>query len=172
MCIRDRSIGYIAPFYGNFSVILKAYAYILFLGKEGLIQASEQAVLNANYILARLKVFYDLPYDRICLHECVFSAQRQLERGVRAIDIAKFLIDKGIHPPTVYFPLIVKEALMIEPTETESKQTLDRFIEAMIEAAKLADENPAAFKDLPETSPVSRVDELKAVKDMNCAYTR
>ncbi|MGB3242735.1 MAG: aminomethyl-transferring glycine dehydrogenase subunit GcvPB, partial [Candidatus Omnitrophota bacterium] len=119
------SIGYISQFYGNFGVMLKAYAYILLLGKEGLIDVSENAVLNANYIKSKLKDYYDIPYDRNCMHEFVLSASRQAEKGVQALDIAKGLIDKGIHPPTVYFPLIVKEAMMIEPTETESKETLD-----------------------------------------------
>jgi len=135
---RPKSIGYIAPFYGNFGVILKAYAYILALGKEGLIKAAEIAVLNANYCLAGLKKYYDLPFDRTCMHECVFSAARQAKNGVHALDIAKYLIDQGYHPPTIYFPLIVKEALMIEPTETESKETLDAFIEVMIKIADLA----------------------------------
>ncbi|MFH1878318.1 MAG: aminomethyl-transferring glycine dehydrogenase subunit GcvPB [Candidatus Omnitrophota bacterium] len=161
------SIGYISPFYGNFGVMLKAYAYILLLGKEGLIEASENAVLNANYIRARLKGHYDIPYGKGCLHEFVISASRQAKKGVHAIDIAKALIDRGIHPPTVYFPLIVKEAIMVEPTETESKETLDSFIEIMIELAVLAENDPEAFKDFPETTPVGRLDEVKAAKDMD-----
>lgn len=163
------SIGYISPFYGNFGVLLKAYAYILHLGKEGLIEASENAVLNANYIKARLKGHYDVPYDKGCMHEFVISAARQAEKGVHAIDIAKALIDRGIHPPTVYFPLIVKEAVMIEPTETESKETLDWFIDIMIELAELAEKDPGSFHDFPKTTPVSRLDETKAVKDMDLA---
>ncbi len=166
----QETIGYIAPFYGNFLVILKAYAYILLLGKDGLIKTSEHAVLNANYILAKLKDHYDAAVNRKCMHECVLSALRQVKTGdVHAIDIAKFLIDKGIHPPTIYFPLIVKEALMIEPTETESKETLDYFIECMIEAARLAEENPQALKAAPKTMPVTRLDETKAARDANCA---
>ncbi|MBI5874185.1 MAG: aminomethyl-transferring glycine dehydrogenase subunit GcvPB [Candidatus Omnitrophica bacterium] len=164
------SIGYIAPFYGNFLVILKAYAYILLLGKEGLIRTSEHAVLNANYILARLKNYYDTPVDKKCMHECVFSASRQVKNnGVHALDIAKFLIDRGIHPPTIYFPLIVKEALMIEPTESESKETLDYFIDCMIEADRLSKENPEALKTAPKTMPIARLDETKAARDANCA---
>ncbi|MEK7849803.1 MAG: aminomethyl-transferring glycine dehydrogenase subunit GcvPB [Candidatus Omnitrophota bacterium] len=159
---QPNTIGYIAPFYGNFLVILKAYAYILLLGKEGLIRTSEQAVLNANYILAKLNKYFTSPYPKKCMHECVLS-------GVNALDIAKFLIDRGIHPPTIYFPLIVKEALMIEPTETESKETLDYFIECMIEAARLSKENPGALKKAPQTTPVGRLDETKAARDMNCA---
>jgi len=167
---RPKSIGRIASFYGNFDVLLKAYAYILLLGKEGLIEVSEKAVLNANYIMAGLKKHYDLPYDRICMHECVFSAAKQLEKGVHALDIAKALIDKGFHPPTIYFPLIVKEAIMIEPTETESKDTLDKFIEAMKEIAELSQTNPQAVKDTPLTTPVSRPDETKAVRELNLRW--
>ncbi|MGB2599613.1 MAG: aminomethyl-transferring glycine dehydrogenase subunit GcvPB [Candidatus Omnitrophota bacterium] len=163
------SIGYISQFYGNFGVMLKAYAYILLLGKEGLIDVSENAVLNANYIKSKLKDYYDIPYDRNCMHEFVLSASRQAEKGVQALDIAKGLIDKGIHPPTVYFPLIVKEAMMIEPTETESKETLDWFIEVMIEFARLAESDPDAFKKFPDTTPVGRLDEVKAAKDMDLA---
>lgn len=159
------SIGHISPFFGNFSVILKTYAYIMFLGKEGLISVSEHAVLNANYIRARLKEYYDLPYDRICMHECVFSASQQAKNDVRALDIAKYLIDKGFHPPTIYFPTIVKEALMIEPTETDSKEMLDRFVSAMIEIARLAKENPKVLKDAPQTTPVKRLDEVKAARE-------
>jgi len=164
------SIGYISPFYGNFIVILKAYAYILLLGKSGLMAVSEHAVLNANYIRVRLKDYYDLPYDRICMHECVFSAKKQAKNGVRAIDIAKYLIDKGFHPPTVYFPTIVKEALMIEPTETESKETLDRFIETMIEIARLAEKKPQILKNAPLTTPVKRLDEVKAARDLDLRW--
>ena len=166
---KPQSIGYISPFYGNFGVLLKAYAYILLLGKEGLVEMSENAVLNANYIKARLAGHYDIPYGNGCMHEFVISASRQAEKGVHAIDIAKALIDKGIHPPTVYFPLIVKEAIMVEPTETESKETLDLFIDVMVELAALAEKDPAAFHDFPKTTPVSRLDETKAVKDMDLA---
>ncbi|MGB2600723.1 MAG: aminomethyl-transferring glycine dehydrogenase subunit GcvPB [Candidatus Omnitrophota bacterium] len=164
---RPLSIGYISPFYGNFAVMLKAYAYILLLGKEGLIEVSENAVLNANYLLSQLKDRYDIPYQEGCLHEFVLSASIQAKKGVRAIDIAKALIDEGIHPPTIYFPLIVKEAMMIEPTETESKETLDRFIEVMLELADLAEKDPQIFKEFPKKSPVGRLDEVKAAKDMN-----
>ncbi len=167
---RPNSIGHIAPFFGNFSVILKTYAYIMFLGKEGLISVSEHAVLNANYLRTRLRDYYDLPYDRTCMHECVFSASRQIKNGIHAIDIAKYLIDKGFHPPTIYFPIIVKEALMIEPTETESKETLDDFISAMIEIAKLAEENPKILKDAPVTTPVRRLDEVKAARELKLRW--
>jgi glycine dehydrogenase subunit 2 len=165
-----KSIGYIAPFYGNFAVLLKAYAYMLLLGRKGLIEASEYAVLNANYCLAKLKEYYDIAYDRPCMHECVLSAQRQAKKGVRALDIAKYLIDQGFHPPTIYFPLIVKEAMMIEPTETESKETLDEFIEAMICAAQLTEKDPQRLKDAPLTMPVKRLDETKAARDLNLCW--
>ena len=143
---RPLSIGRVKSFYGNFAVVLKAYAYILSMGPEGLRQASETAVLNANYILKKLKNDYLLPYDRVCMHEVVFSAMKQKEYGVTATDIAKRLLDLGYHPPTGYFPLIVKEALMIEPTETESKETLDQFISAMKQIAKEAENDPECLK--------------------------
>ncbi len=167
-----KSIGYIAPFYANFLVCLKAYAYILLLGKEGLVDASETAVLNANYLMTALKEDYDLPYNRLCKHEFVLSARKQAERGVRAMDIAKALIDEGFHPPTVYFPLIVKESLMIEPTETESKETLDAFIEAMKKIAKMAAEDPQSILRAPVSTPVSRPDEVKAAREMDVVYAR
>ncbi len=172
---RPDTIGYIAPFYGNFLVILKAYAYILLLGKEGLLATAEHAVLNANYILARLKKDFspscaDACCAGRCMHECVLSAAPLLEHGVNALDVAKYLIDQGIHPPTIYFPLIVKEALMIEPTETESKETLDRFIACMVRAAETAATDPQALKEAPRTMPVRRLDETKAARQMHCAY--
>ncbi len=158
------SIGRTANFFGNFGVMVKAYSYMIMLGREGLIEVSEQAVLNANYIKEKLKEYYDLPYDQTCMHEAVFSASKQLAHGVHAIDIAKFLIDKGCHPPTVYFPLIVKEAIMIEPTETESKQTLDEFIAVMIEAARQAEVDPESFAAMPVSMPVTRLDETRAAR--------
>lgn len=166
----EQSIGYVASFYGNFALLLRAYAYILMLGREGLKETSNHAVLNANYIRARLDKFYKIAYDRVCMHECVFSAVNQARRGVHAMDIAKFLIDQGIHPPTVYFPLTVKESIMIEPTETETKQAMDVFIEKMIEADRLSKENPAAFTGLPKTTPVSRPDEARAARDFNTSF--
>lgn len=169
---RHKSIGYIAPFYGNFGVVLKAYAYMLVLGKKGLIEASESAVLSANYCRARLKGYYDIPYDRICMHECVLSASKQVKNGVHALDIAKYLIDKGYHPPTIYFPLIVKESIMIEPTETESKETLDEFLDTMIEIAKLAENDPEAIKRAPVTRPVKRLDETKAAREPNLRWRK
>lgn len=164
------TIGRTANFFGNFGVMVKAYAYIILLGGEGLISATEEAVLNANYIKERLKKYYELPYDQTCMHECVFSASRQLANGVHAIDIAKYLIDKGYHPPTIYFPLIVKEAIMIEPTETESKATLDAFIDVMIEAAEMAESNPEVLQQAPVTMPISRLDETKAAREQKICY--
>ena len=162
------SIGYIAPFYGNFGVILKAYAYMLTLGKDGFIRISENAVLNANYIRAKLAPYYEQRFDRYCMHECIFSAEKQKEEyGVSAMDIAKGLLDRDIHPPTMYFPLIVHEALMIEPTETESKETLDEFIEAMIELAKLAEASPEEVKKCPVKTPIKRLDEALAARKPN-----
>jgi glycine dehydrogenase subunit 2 len=166
---KPKSIGYIAPFYGNFGVILKAYVYMLMLGKEGLLRVSENAVLNANYVKEKLKDYYDIPYSQVCKHECVISATRQAANGVHAIDIAKALIDMGIHPPTMYFPMIVKEALMIEPTECESKETLDTFIAAMIEIAKKAESDPASIKAAPITTPVGRLDETAAARNLDIA---
>ncbi|MDR2577272.1 MAG: aminomethyl-transferring glycine dehydrogenase subunit GcvPB [Chitinispirillales bacterium] len=164
------SIGPVAPFYGNFSVCLKAYVYILMMGGKGLTEVSEQAVLSANYIMHSLKDYYDVPFLKTCMHECVLTAKRQAERGVGAADIAKGLIDRGIHPPTVYFPLVVKEALMIEPTETESKETLDEFIAAMIDIAKCAETDPESLKRAPVTTPLGRLNEAKAAKDMDVAF--
>ncbi|HEU0265048.1 MAG TPA: aminomethyl-transferring glycine dehydrogenase subunit GcvPB [Geobacterales bacterium] len=160
------SIGRVANFFGNFGVMAKAYAYILMLGRDGLIRASERAVLNANYVMSQLKGHYDLPFDQSCMHECVFSASRQAAKGVHAIDIAKFLIDRGYHPPTVYFPLNVKEAIMIEPTETESKETLDAFIGVMIQAAEEVERHPEALHEAPISTPVGRLDETKAAKEL------
>ena len=165
-----RSIGYVAPFYGNFGVIVKAYAYMLMLGAAGLRRVAENAVLNANYIRRKLRDHYDLPFPQLCKHECVFSASRQVPKGVHAADVAKGLIDRGFHPPTVYFPLTVPEAMMIEPTETESRQTLDAFIEAMIEIARLAETDPATLTGAPRTTPVGRLDEVAAARrpDLAC----
>lgn len=166
---RPKTIGYIAPFYGNFGIVLRAYVYILMLGGEGLRRVAENAVLNANYVKEKLKDYYHLPFKQVCKHECVFSVARQTKNGVGAIDIAKALIDRGFHPPTVYFPTTVKEALMIEPTETESKETLDAFIEAMIDIAKLAETDPESITSAPKTTSVGRLDETAAARNLNIA---
>lgn len=168
---KPKSIGYMAPFYGNFGVILKALAYILFLGKAGLIEASEYAVLNANYCRAVLKRYYSIGFDKLCMHEFVLSAENMKKYGVSALDVAKALIDRQIHPPTVYFPLVVKEALMVEPTETESKETLDYFIKAMVEIAKTAETNAQELREAPVTTPVKRLDEAKAARILKLKWS-
>lgn len=162
---RPLSIGRVKSFYGNFGVMVKSYAYIMSMGAEGLKRVSESAVLNANYLMERLKEHYLVPYNRRCMHEFVISAQRQKEKGVSALDIAKRLMDFGFHPPTMYFPLIVKEALMIEPTETESKETLDAFADALIEIAREVEGQPEKVKGAPHTTPVRRLDEAKAARN-------
>lgn len=164
------SIGRVAPFFGNFGILLRAYSYIVALGKEGLRDVSAKAVLHANYIMHSLKDVYEVPYLRTCMHECVLSARRQTESGVRALDIAKALIDRGFHPPSIYFPLIVKEAMMIEPTETESKETLDAFISVMKDIAEVAKRDPKELHAAPVSTPVGRLDEAKAAKEMDFRY--
>ncbi len=161
---RPRSIGKVKTFYGNFGVLIKAYAYILSMGAEGLRKASEIAVLNANYLTRRLKDHYHLSYDRPCMHECVFTDRIQERFHVSTLDIAKRLIDYGYHPPTIYFPLVVKGALMIEPTETESKESIDRFIETMITIAEEAEENPDLLRQAPQRVKVRRLDEVLAAR--------
>jgi len=159
------SIGKIKAFYGNFNVMVKAYAYIRTLGPDGLKRTSDMAVLNANYIKERLKPCYDLPFDRICMHECVFSGRKQVkESGVHTSDIAKRLLDYGFHPPTIYFPMIVSEAIMVEPNETESKETMDAFCDAMIAIAKEAREDPDFVKSAPHSTLVKRLDEVTAAR--------
>jgi len=158
------SIGSLGAAYGNFGVMVKAYAYIRSLSAEGLKEVSENAVINANYLKKKLKDYYHLPYDRTCMHEVVFSGKRQKAKGVTTLDIAKRLLDYGFHPPTIYFPLIVEESLMIEPTETESKETLDAFINAMIEIAREAEENPEVLHTAPHNTPVRRLDEATAAR--------
>lgn len=167
---RNDSIGYVAPFYGNFGVILRAYAYILALGRDGLKAVAENAVLNANYLLRRLEDHYEVPFARPCMHEFVLSATRQADHGVKALDIAKALIDRGFHPPTMYFPQTVDEALMVEPTETETKAVLDSFADTMIEIARLAETDPDTLREAPRKTPVSRLDEVKAARDLDLRY--
>lgn len=169
---RPHSIGKVKAFYGNFGVLIKAYAYILSMGAGGLKKASEIAVLNANYLMKRLKDYYHLPYDRPCMHECVFTDRIQERVHVSTLDIAKRLIDYGFHPPTIYFPLVVKGALMMEPTETESKENIDRFIETMIEIAKEAEENPDLLREAPQRVKVRRLDEVLAARKPKLKWTR
>jgi glycine cleavage system P protein (glycine dehydrogenase) subunit 2 len=167
---RPKTIGRVRGFTGPFGVFVRSYAYMRAYGPE-LRGMSETAVLNANYLLAQLKDDYELPYDRLCMHEFVLSA-RGLKRahGVTALDVAKRLMDHGFHPPTIYFPLVVPEALMIEPTETEARETLDAFAEAMRAIAREAAEDPEVVKRAPHTRPVGRLDEVKAVKQLVVRY--
>jgi glycine dehydrogenase subunit 2 len=163
----QHSIGRVKSFHGNFGVLVRAYTYIRMLGPRGLRAVAENAVLNANYLQARLRDVYPVPHgDRLCMHEFVAQGKLQSAPDIRALDIAKRLIDKGFHPPTNYFPLIVAEALMIEPTETESLETLDSFVEAMLTIAREAVENPELLHDAPHTSPVRRLDEVKAAREL------
>jgi glycine dehydrogenase subunit 2 len=165
------SIGRIRAFYGNIGVVLKAYAYIRGLGAGGLKEASQIATLNANYLKKMIEDMFESPVKSVCKHEFVVSAKSWKERfGVKALDIAKRLLDYGFHPPTIYFPLIVEEALMIEPTETESKDTLDDFVHALRRIYREASENPDLLKNAPHTMPCRRVDEVKAAREMKLKY--
>ncbi|BAQ11268.1 glycine dehydrogenase subunit 2 [Bacillus sp. OxB-1] len=161
---RPQSIGRVKPFYGNFGIFLRAYTYIRSMGPDGLKAVTEYAVLNANYMMRRLEPYFDLPYTKHCKHEFVLSGRRQKKLGVRTLDMAKRLLDFGYHPPTIYFPLNVEEGMMIEPTETESKETLDAFIDAMIQIAKEVEENPEIVQEAPHTTVVGRLDETKAAR--------
>ena len=162
------TIGSVKSFFGNFGVLVRAYAYILMMGKN-LKEATENAVLNANYIKEQLKKYYDLPYDENCMHEFVLTGERQKAKGVSTLNIAKRLMDGNTHPPTVYFPLIVHEAIMIEPTESETKEKLDEFIETMIQIAKEVDTEPEKVLSAPHTTPVKKVNETLAARhpDLN-----
>jgi glycine dehydrogenase subunit 2 len=161
---RPKSVGRVRAFYGNFGMAVRALAYILANGSEGLRQTTEDAVLNANYLASRLRDVYELPYNAPCMHECVFSDRRQAARGVRTGDIAKRLIDYGFHPYTTAFPLIVSGALMIEPTESASKEELDEFIEALRSIAQEIEEDPQFVLGAPYTTRVSRLDEAAAAR--------
>ena len=166
-----KSIGRVKAFWGNFGVLVRAYTYIRMHGAAGLRAVSENAVLNANYLQARLRGIYPIPHgDRICMHEFVAQGILRDAAGIRTMDIAKRLMDFGFHPPTVYFPLIVPEALMIEPTETESRQTLDAFADALIAIAGEARADPDLLHDAPHGAPVRRLDEVKAAKDLVLCY--
>ena len=168
----ETSIGKIHAFYGNFAVCVRAYIYIKMLGIKGIKRISENAVINANYIMKKLENYYEIPYkDNYCMHEFVASGNWQKAKyGIKTLDIAKRILDKGYHAPTIYFPLIVHEAIMIEPTETESKETLDEFISAMIEIAKECEENPEVVKSAPNNTPVKRVDDTYAVRNLNVKF--
>ncbi len=170
-CDYPKSIGRVRAFHGNFGVMLKAYAYIRSLGAVGLKKVSEAAVINANYIKVRLEPFYELAYKRTCMHECVFTGRKQLrESGVHTTDIAKRLLDYGYHPPTIYFPMIVPEAIMIEPSETESVETLDEFCDVMIKIAEEAKTSPELVKSAPVSTPVRRLDEVKAAREPDVCW--
>lgn len=162
------SIGAVKGYFGNFGVLVRAYAYILMMGKE-LKRASGDAVLNANYVKENLKGAFDLPYDVPCMHEFVLSGERQKEKGISTLNMAKRMMDSEVHPPTIYFPLIVHEAMMIEPTETETKQRLDEFIATMLQIAKEVDENPQIILRAPNNAPIKKVDETLAARkpDLN-----
>ena len=168
----EKSIGKISGFHGNFGVLVRAYTYIRTLGESGLMSISSNAVLNANYLMEALRDIYYLPYDRRCMHEVVFSADWQKERGVSGLEVAKRLLDYGYHAPTMYFPLIVHEALMIEPTESETRETLDAFIEAMRSINQESHDNPELVQHAPHTTPVSRLDEAGAARRPDLRWRR
>jgi glycine dehydrogenase subunit 2 len=157
-------------FHGQFGVLVRAYTYIRMLGAAGLRDAAESAVLNANYVRAGLDGVYDLPYKGKCLHEVVFSGANLKQYGIKTLDVAKRLLDYGMHAPTIYFPLIVPEALMIEPTETESRESLDGFVAAMRQIADEARTNPDILRQAPVTTPVRRLDEAKASRELDVCY--
>lgn len=163
------SIGKVRSFYGNFGVLVRAYAYILMMGNN-LKLASADAVLNANYIKEKLKGVYELPYDEPCMHEFVLSGEKQHHQGVSTLGIAKRLMDANYHPPTVYFPLIVHEAIMIEPTESESKEVLDGFIDTMLKIAREIEENPEEVLKSPQTTPIKKVDETLAARKPDLTF--
>jgi glycine dehydrogenase subunit 2 len=167
---RPRSIGKVQAFYGNFLVMVKAYAYLRRLGAAGIRRVSENAIINANYLMRQLEEFFDLPYRQYAMHEFVLSGKNLRSYGVRTLDIAKRLLDFDLHAPTVYFPLIVPEALMIEPTETESRRSLDGFVEAMRQIVQEARSDPERVKAAPHTTPVGRLDEVRAAKDLKLRW--
>jgi len=159
-----KSVGRVRSFFGNFGVLLRAYTYIVSLGGDGLEEASRMALLNANYIRKKLEKSYQIAFNEPCMHECIFTDRIQHKNGVSTLDIAKRLLDYGFHPPTIYFPLVVSGALMIEPTETETPETLDAFVDAMLSIAQEAKENPDIVKTAPHSTPVSRLDEARAAR--------
>jgi glycine dehydrogenase subunit 2 len=159
-----KSIGRVRSFFGNFGILVRAYTYIISLGGDGLEEASRMALLNANYIRKKLEKSYQIAYNEPCMHECIFTDRIQHKSGVSTLDIAKRLLDYGFHPPTIYFPLVVSGALMIEPTETETPETLDAFVEAMLAIAEEAKQNPGLVKTAPHSTPVRRLDEARAAR--------
>ena len=165
------SIGSVKAFWGNFAVLIKAYVYILMMG-QNLKEASENAVLNANYLKEKLKGAYSLPYDEPCMHEFVLSGDKQKANGVSTLNIAKYLMDQNIHPPTVYFPQIVHEAIMIEPTESETKEVLDNFVSVMLDIAKKSETNPKEIISAPHSTPVKRIDEVLAARKPDLKFVQ
>lgn len=169
----SQTVGNVHGFYGNFLVVVRALCYIMTLGREGIPEAAEGAVLNANYMMHQLKPYYQMAYDHTCMHEFVMTLQREKhERNVSALDIAKALLDHGIHPPTMYFPLIVHEALMVEPTETESRETLDEAVKIFIEVMKQSEETPERMHEYPLAAPIGRPDEVAAARKPVVRYGR
>ena len=166
----EKSIGKVHSFFGNFNVMVKAYAYIRALGAKGLVEVSKNAIINANYLMRRLMNTYELKYPGPCMHEFVLSGRTLKKYGVRTVDIAKRLLDYGLHAPTVYFPLIVEEALMIEPVETESRETIDHFAEVMEKIAKEAEDSPELLHEAPVNTPVRRLDEARAAREPDLCW--
>lgn len=166
------TIGKVQTFYGNFLIMVRAYIFLRIIGEQGLKQISKSAILNANYVIASLKDDYFLPYTDLCMHEGVLSGKELKEYGVKTLDVAKRLLDYGFHAPTIYFPLIVSEALMIEPTDSESKESLDGFIATMKKIRKEAEENPELLKSAPHNTPVRRLDEVKAIKELKLRWKK
>ncbi len=166
------SIGKVQSFYGNFLVIVRAYTFLRMIGEEGLKEISKSAILNANYVIQSLKDDFHLTFPGFCMHEGVLSGKQLKEKGVRTLDVAKRLLDFGLHAPTIYFPLIVSEALMIEPTDSESKETIDRFIATMKQIRREADENPDILKSAPHNTPVRRLDEVRAIKEIKVRWKK
>ena len=166
----DKTMGKITAYFGNFSLMVRAYVYIRMVGKEGFRKIAEHSIVNANYLKSKLKDIYEIGFDSPTMHEFVLSAEKQKNRGAKALDIAKRLLDYGVHPPTIYFPLIVKEAMMIEPTETESKEMLDQFIDVMKEIDIEIDKDLQNILDAPHTTPVGRLDEVGAVRNLDINY--
>ncbi|WP_377888536.1 aminomethyl-transferring glycine dehydrogenase subunit GcvPB [Alkalihalobacillus sp. R86527] len=169
---RPDSIGRVKPYYGNFGINVRAYTYIRTMGPDGLKQVSENAVLNANYMMRRLQDAFVLPYTQHCKHEFVISGKKQKKLGVRTLDMAKRLLDFGYHPPTIYFPINVEECMMIEPTETESKETLDEFCDRLLQIAKEAEENPEIVQEAPHTTVIKRLDETTAARKPILRYQK
>jgi glycine dehydrogenase subunit 2 len=167
---RPQSIGKVMTWWGQFGVLVRAYAYLRTQGAKGLRAVSKAAILNANYLLALLRHAFDLPYEGPCMHEFVLSGTSQKKNGVRTLDMAKRLLDKGVHAPTVYFPLIVNEALMIEPPETESRERVELFAQALLDVAQEAENDPDTVRSAPHTTPVSRLDETRAAREPDLVY--